>query len=91
MKKLNGTHFPAVTICNVNQYNYSKTGGPLADDLLYILFNPLQSFNPRVLTSVVELCNNFTMETDTSILAQEIWEYMLSVEDPANFYTLLQL
>ena len=80
----NGTHFPAVTICNVNQY-YSKTRGPLADDLLYILFNPLQSFNPRVLTSVVELCNNFTMETDTSILAQEIWEYMLSVEDPANF------
>ena len=84
----NGTHFPAVTICNVNQY-YSETV-PLANDLLYILFNPIQAFDTWALelnkSSVAELCNYYKESvTDTSILTQEIWEYMLSVEDPANF------
>ena len=81
-------HFPAVTICNVNPY-YSKTD-TLANDLFYILFNPVKEFYPLLQelnrSSVVELCNYYMENaTDTSILTQEIWEYMLSVENPANF------
>ena len=89
----NGTHFPAVTICNVNPY-YSETDN-LTNHLLYVLFNPVQA---QVLelnkSSVVELCDYYIENTvtNTSILthSRNMGIHVVS-RKPCKFYTVLRL
>ena len=79
----NGSHFPAVTICNVNQLSIKNP----ANYFLFTLFDPIQAFNPSIpnTSTLLEGCYNHDLGNDTDIVSQEIWEYMTSIEVPDNF------
>ena len=82
--ELDGTQFPAVTVCNVNS-SHSLHGR--FRWLLYQLFNPMQTFDENELntsTSVRECNDRLDFSRNSTDIDQDIWNFVTTFENTEN-------
>lgn len=80
----NGTQFPAITVCNVNSRRFIED--ELLNELLYYLFDPLQTFNDFNTSAILDKCYERRKDLlNETFLKQTIWNYMLRIETMDNF------